>query len=562
MNTREMLNPSYEPQTKSRYFSFHCYGKIFLFMAYTFYMTATETSNLLYASPLENTFGTTKLHFQEDTVTKPVLATNNADTAREYILVPGESSAEKIRKNLFVKADADKTEYYIGEPVIVTYKLYSRLVAKSKISKQPALNGFSVYDMVEFVSNVESTELFEKRPFKVHVLRKAQLIPLQAGTMLLDPIEVDNTVHFVKTKSAPASNSSSLQDLMNQLSKEESAPSADVAVKIQSSPVKIVVKPFPEINRPADFSGAVGRFTIKAIITTQKLSVNDAGVLKVEIKGRGNVSLIDAPIIAWPPEIDTLETRINEQINKFVAPLTGVKTFEYVFTPLKAGTYKIPPVSFSFFNAASRSYQTIHTQPNVFQVAASNKPPIKKEIADSSSSPAKNGHAGNVIINYLKSRLAWVSTVTALLILIIYLWRKTRRLQKKQEPESVPVIKPESKGEDPITKEQEIEQAADVFEESRMLLEREDYKRFYRELNNVLWNEISKRLKLPLSELNKQNIVLALKHKGWTDEMTLQLESVLVKCERNIYLSDYHQETDAALVFQKAVKIVAQLKNV
>src|SRR5688572_19944345 len=74
-------------------------------------------------------------------------ATNQLDTSREYILKPGENTARKISDNLFVKAQAEKKTCYVGEPIVVTYKLYSRLTATSKITKQPTLGGFSVYDM-------------------------------------------------------------------------------------------------------------------------------------------------------------------------------------------------------------------------------------------------------------------------------------------------------------------------------------------------------------------------------------------------------------------------------
>ncbi len=68
---------------------------------------------------------------------------------QEYILKPGEKLSEKIKKNIFVRVEADKTSCYIGEPLVVTYKLYSRLKSESKVTKRPSLNGFSVYDMME-----------------------------------------------------------------------------------------------------------------------------------------------------------------------------------------------------------------------------------------------------------------------------------------------------------------------------------------------------------------------------------------------------------------------------
>ena len=71
-------------------------------------------------------------------------------------------------------------------------------------------------------------------------------------------------------------------------------------VTLKSKPVEITVKPLPEENKPADFKGSVGNFTIhhpckKIIYTT-----DDAGNLKIVINGAGNIQLINAPKINWP----------------------------------------------------------------------------------------------------------------------------------------------------------------------------------------------------------------------------------------------------------------------
>ena len=68
---------------------------------------------------------------------------------RDYVLKPGENVKDKIRKNLFVKVQVDRNTCYVGEPIVATYKLYSRLSSESRVTKRPYLNGFSVYDMVD-----------------------------------------------------------------------------------------------------------------------------------------------------------------------------------------------------------------------------------------------------------------------------------------------------------------------------------------------------------------------------------------------------------------------------
>jgi len=111
------------------------------------------------------------------------------DVDRDIVLKPGENAKEKIRKNLFLKVQVDKTTCYVGEPIVATYKLYSRLSSESKVTKRPSLNGFSVYDMVDPNTDAPSVEKLNGKEYTVHVIRKTQLIPLQPGNIDLDPVE-------------------------------------------------------------------------------------------------------------------------------------------------------------------------------------------------------------------------------------------------------------------------------------------------------------------------------------------------------------------------------------
>ena len=184
---------------------------------------------------------------------------NPADIDREYVLKPGENIKDKIRKNLFVRVQVDKNSCYVGEPIVATYKLYSRLSSESRVTKRPSLNGFSVYDMIDPNSDAVSVEKLNGKSFTVHIIRKTQLIPLQSGTIDLDPVEVENTVHFVKgaARQERRRSGNALRDLFDQLSDDnDTGPEVDENVTLDTKPLAITVKPLPEENRPVDYNGA------------------------------------------------------------------------------------------------------------------------------------------------------------------------------------------------------------------------------------------------------------------------------------------------------------------
>jgi hypothetical protein len=66
----------------------------------------------------------------------------------DFIIKKGENLSDKIQKNIFIKVDVNKNSCYVGEPVVVTYKLYTRLKSESSITKNPSFNGFSVIDLL------------------------------------------------------------------------------------------------------------------------------------------------------------------------------------------------------------------------------------------------------------------------------------------------------------------------------------------------------------------------------------------------------------------------------
>ena len=65
----------------------------------------------------------------------------------DYILKKEENVNDKVKKNLFIKLDVSKTSCYVGEPIVASYKLYTRLRSESTITNAPSFNGFSVSDL-------------------------------------------------------------------------------------------------------------------------------------------------------------------------------------------------------------------------------------------------------------------------------------------------------------------------------------------------------------------------------------------------------------------------------
>jgi hypothetical protein len=484
---------------------------------------------------------------------------------RDYVLKPGENVKDKIRKNLFVKVQVDRNTCYVGEPIVATYKLYSRLSSESRVTKRPYLNGFSVYDMIDPSSDPVSVEKLNGKAYTVHIIRKTQLIPLQPGSIDLDPVEVENTVHFVKggARPEPHHTGNAIRDLLDQLTDERDAgPEISENVTLDTKPLTITVKPLPDENKPANYNGAVGSFSVEASLADKNVAAQDEATLHVVVKGKGNLPVINAPAVDWPAGIEAFDPTAKEDVNKTVVPMSGTKSFDYVFTAKTPGHYTIPAVNFSWFDPSSQTYKTAGSEPLDLQVAPMAKRPR------SSSHPGLTvavPSAGEQLQHFIQDQqvLLFAFLLLSGIIMIVYLRRQNLRL-KKDGDTGDKETKGAAKSISPITQQWEESSTArhegpgqtdwrgassaaylpvsapvDPLLEARSFFDNGDYKAFYREVNRAVWKAIGKKLELPSSELNKQNCVRQLQLRGWDAPSILSLENILNECEMSLYTPNY-----------------------
>jgi BatD DUF11 like domain len=463
----------------------------------------------------------------------------------EELVKPGESVDEKIRKNFFIKVDVSKTDCYLGEPIVATYKLYARLRSDSRVTRHPSLNGFSVYDMIDPGEDRVSVERVNGKNFSVHIIRKTQLIPLQPGDITLDPVELDNNIYLIKADPATEKkNNDGMGGLLDQLfqSQVRGTPFTQ-HISLESKPVVIHVKPLPDTGKPTDFNGAVGKYTIHSSLDAKEVDTGDAANLTVVVKGSGNLPVTNAPAISWPPDVESYDVNSKENIDKTTAPLSGTKTYTYSFIASKAGNYILPPIKLSYFDPVARLYKTIETDPLSIQVNNSKK----KKNAHSAPQPVKDINADWKIYTLLS---------VVFLFLLASAVFAGRQIKKNN------LIKIEkAKLAAALEKAKSVPIETDPLNESRELMASGDYTKFYSSVNRAIWKTISDKLMLHPSELNKLNIASGLRTKGWTDEEIIQLKNVLNECEMKLYTPEF-SELDMHRVLISAEEITGKLRQV
>lgn len=458
----------------------------------------------------------------------------------ESEIKPGENIDQKIKENFYLKGEANKSSCYVGEPVMVIYKAFSRLNANSQVVRRPSLTGFSVIEMVDSYDNRPEIEKIGDKTFFTHLIRKAQLFPLQAGTFTLEPAEVESTIYFYRNTDSGMTDD--LQRLLERSTVDQPPSFTRVEHKalLKSKPFSISVKPLPEAGQPANFSGAVGKYNIALRLLKSELQQGEPGKLQLMISGNGNFPLVTAPIIEWPSGIEVTEPTVKEDLNKFIYPLQGGKIFEYNFSSKDTGSFAIPAVNFSYFDPAARKYITRKSGTASFHIhkgIGRAVPPAARTTDNIRIKPPVP------IYRYWFAMLGVVLCV----FLIYTLWSKFKKRKKE--------IAPLPKGDPNKVIENIFE---DPFNLARQALYKTDKKTFYTEVQRVLWKTVSEKCKSIPSGLNKQSISAQLRACNIPEDIISELHYLLNECEWAVYTPSL-DEKDMNKILSSALRIRKQL---
>lgn len=440
------------------------------------------------------------------TVNRDVTA-NAGEEKPDYYLGPNEEAKEKIKKNLFVRAFVDKQTCFIGEALLATFKLYTRLDSESKILKRPSFNGFSVIDLEEPEAGIFTKEMVNGKLYNCYLIRKVQLFPLQSGEVTIEPVEIINKVRLIRTDAKDG------KDWMDALNKRERIDEKVIEEELitETPALKINVLELPQKNKPETFNGAVGQFTIHAQLANSEFAADESGVLKLELKGSGNIPMVNAPTVTWPKGVEAFEPKVTEEVDKLSSPINGIKVFDIPFTAVK-GAYKIPPVVFSFFDVVTKTYQTIKTDSLVFNV----KEALQKKSNALQTPGRKTERAPTLNKNHLL--IAGVVFISVLGLFLLFLRKK-----KKPEPiiESPAAIIPVQPAEDFIAV---AVQAKDSLHQ----------KQFYPLLMDGLQQFMIDRFDLKQTKVTSAGLIDLLKQKQLYKEAAIW-SSIVSRCEEAMF---------------------------
>ena len=449
-------------------------------------------------------------------------------------------------KDLFITASASKTKVYEQEAILLTYKVYTVVDLRQLLGDMPDLKGFHTQEVELPAQKTFSLEHYNGRNYNTTVWWQYVLFPQQSGTMEIPSITFDGVV-------AQRINSGDPFDAFF----NGGTNYVEIKKKIVTPKLKINVAALP--SKPADFSGAVGTFTMASSINSKSVKTNDAVTIKLTVTGTGNMKLIGTPEVKFPQDFEVYDPKIDNQFNLTREGLSGSKTYEYLAIPRHAGKFTIPAVSFTYFDLKTKTYKTLKSeeyvinvekgQGNADQVIAdfTNKESVKmlgndvRYIKRGTTQFAQRG-------DYFYGTTAywmWYIIPFVLFVGVILMYRK-------QAMDNANTAKMKTKKANKV--------AVKRMKLAGKLLSENKKNEFYDEVLKALWGYISDKLSIPVSQLSKDNIEQELSRYGVNEELVKAFINVLNDCEFARYApGDENEAMDK--VYTASIEIISKMEN-
>lgn len=263
--------------------------------------------------------------------------------------------------DIFIRAIVSNMNPYQGEQVVVTYKIYTRIAARSPmISKAPTFPGFWSVELENRNRQLQQqNEIYQGKEYVTAEINRVALFPQKSGKLPLEPMHVDCEIQVQSQQRRTRTNDPFFDRFFNDSFFGNRFSYLEKT--LISNPVTINVKPLPLSNKPANFSGAVGNFDMTSGIDHSSLKTNEPITLKVSVTGKGNLDLIDELNISFPPDFEVYDPKVSSNIRKSNSGISGSRTFEYLAIPRNPGSFVFKPVNFSYFDPVKKQFITLTT---------------------------------------------------------------------------------------------------------------------------------------------------------------------------------------------------------
>ena len=416
--------------------------------------------------------------------------------------------------DLFIKVTASKQHVREQEPILLTYKVYTLVGLTQLNGKMADLKSFYSREVPLPQEKQFHIENLNGKAYRTVTWQQYVVFPQTTGKLEIPSITYEGIVVQQNRNVDP------FEAFFN-----GGSGYVEVKKQIKAPGITIQVDPLPQ--RPAGFSGGVGRYSISAQLDKNEVKANDPVKLRVVVTGVGNMKLLKQPEVKFPKDFDHYDAKVTDKTQLTTSGLEGSITYDFLAVPRHQGDYEIPAIEYIYFDTQANAYKTVKTEP--FQ--------LHVEKGSGSSSSTYTGQEDvkqlNSDIHYIKtgdtrqrgvdefffaSTEYWVSLALLLLGFIsLFIIFRQRAI------ENADIVKQRAGKANKVASKR-LKKAAKLMAGGKQ-------NEFYDEVLRALWGYVGDKLNMPVEQLSRENISQQLESRNVSSETISQFIGALDECE-------------------------------
>lgn len=429
---------------------------------------------------------------------------------------PWEDQARTQKNNSsFVEVEVNRDSIYVGQNVIAKYTYYTQSNNYNISYDMQASDGYGIE------SSGTENENWERVKYKGKNYLRREITTLnisaqQSGILTL-PVIVVNESAFLRSNS------------------------------YKSPAKKLLVKELPKKGKAIDFSNAIGKFSLNSELAQSIMFENQQNQLILTITGRGNFPKILYPQVDAVDGLEILKPKATLNLDEGDA---GTLILTYDIIPSESGKFKIPTVSFNYFDDVLSEYQTLYTTSHLLTVKNTDS------TIDNSNNKNYNvfftrnkPYLSNITKEYLliNKTSYWISLTILILAIIansIFFRIKKKRMNNvsyMRKKEAIAILKK-------------------AINESEKLVQNNDLS-FYTNAQNNLLKFVAKITKASL-QMSQQELMKELEKSSVNNVTVAKINSFLTYCEQIKYRPNFQSNENIQNDFRKFQDIYNEIINI
>ncbi len=431
---------------------------------------------------------------------------------------------------IVLRTKTDKTEYYVGEQINLTYQILTNTsIQDYEVTQRPELKDFLVQE-IQKTENEATTTRYKGVSYKSFDLEKKILYAQKSGNFTIEPIAANLVVAT-----------------QERVTNGFVMPSSDM-ISATSEPLTLTIKDLPPSSNP-DFSGGIGSWEMSLEANKNELSTGETLLLQLTLTGKGDPKRIILPKLKTSDSLEVYDPKVIEEsytLNADNEPIS-VKKVEYLIVSKYAGNYSVQPI-LNYFDTESQSYESIKTAPFAFSVSGGTVSVVENPTTDTKSSKSI---AWKKYITY-----GVVFLASGLLLFGIFYFFNKKKKNTNVSIEKQPIVISEN------TVKPNIEQAIEPNPSKNYLAEameakaNQNYTDFYKNIQNAIFEKINRDFQVPTNGISENNISEKLAHKNVIEAQIQDFIYILKTCTIARY-GGVNKSDEADTVFEKTKKLLA-----